>query len=819
MVSHTNYPVREISIDTAGEFVASCADDGRVVIHGLYTKSTVEHTFKQPVTCVSLDPGYAKNKKEAFVCGGKSGKLIMSEKGWWSASNTVLHEGEGTIYAIAWERELIAWANDIGVKIYDCNAKERITYIDRPRNSPRPDLYRCCLCWEDPTTIIIGWADSVKIGKVKPRPRQAEGLPGRCVEIISMFRVENCFICGLAPFHKDLIVLSYPEQENANSRGSRPRPELTILTRDNEEISSEALNIYGYENCSALDYRLDFSPAELLFYLVSPKDIVVAKPRDLDDHITWLLEKGEREKEKCNQGKVIECYEEALNAVEGRERELRKQDPVKVGEKYIEYLLLYSVSKDEAAHLCPRIFKDNPQLWEKWIYTFAREKQIKVISPYIPVTNPTLSDVTYEMVLSMLMNTDPEQFLHMIEKWPPTIYNLHNIITALEEKERVGEIKGSSLLLALAKLYTYDKQFDKTLYIYLQLSYGDVFELISTHNLFSKIGDKVLELMRFDEVRATALLVNNVQHIPVASVVHQLKSDEKLQLRYLDTLFFHSKKEYNQEGKEFHNLQVQLYAKIDREPLLDFLEKSDFWVLEEAHEICKKAGHWKEVVYILGRLGSFEEAIKLIIEKVGDVKQAIDFIQKQNDPTLWDHLIKKSMGNPVFVSGLLDNLGTHINPLHLIEKIPEGMEIIGLRDRLVKIINDYLLQTSLSQGCREILKADVITLNKKMHMQCRRPIRIDSNTTSLLSNQPIIGPASRKKNVIAFFCNHTYLEEELVKLIAQQVSARNPGAQPLQPIQVEALQKQLQQDEGYYCPVCRQNTENTKLERKKTRRK
>lgn len=46
----------------------------------------------------------------------------------------------------------------------------------------------------------------------------------------------------------------------------------------------------------------------------------------------------------------------------------------------------------------------------------------------------------------------------------------------------------------------------------------------------------------------------------------------------------------------------------------------------------------------------------------------------------------------MFVSGLLENVGTHINPLKLIEKIPKGMEIIGLRDRLVKIINDYLLQ-------------------------------------------------------------------------------------------------------------------------------
>ncbi|KAH3698729.1 hypothetical protein Pelo_19877 [Pelomyxa schiedti] len=28
-----------------------------------------------------------------------------------------------------------------------------------------------------------------------------------------------------------------------------------------------------------------------MFFLVAPKDIIVARPRDMDDHIDWLLEK------------------------------------------------------------------------------------------------------------------------------------------------------------------------------------------------------------------------------------------------------------------------------------------------------------------------------------------------------------------------------------------------------------------------------------------------------------------------------------------------------------------------------------------------
>ena len=52
------------------------------------------------------------------------------------------------------------------------------------------------------------------------------------------------------------------------------------------------------------------------------------------------------------------------------------------------------------------------------------------------------------------------------------------------------------------------------------------------------------------------------------------------------------------------------------------------------------------------------------------------------------------MKNPKFVSVLLEHIGAYVDPLRLIKEIPSGMEIVGLRDRLVKIISDYNLQVS-----------------------------------------------------------------------------------------------------------------------------
>ena len=57
-----------------------------------------------------------------------------------------------------------------------------------------------------------------------------------------------------------------------------------------------------------------------MFYVVSPKDIVVAKPRDLDDHISWLLQN--------------ERYPEALEAARGNERHIRSHKLIAIGEVY-----------------------------------------------------------------------------------------------------------------------------------------------------------------------------------------------------------------------------------------------------------------------------------------------------------------------------------------------------------------------------------------------------------------------------------------------------------------------------------------------------
>jgi hypothetical protein len=62
--------------------------------------------------------------------------------------------------------------------MYDKARNQRITFIDRPPGSPRPELYRPNLVWDcGDKVLIIGWADCVKIARVGTRTHAAGDKP------------------------------------------------------------------------------------------------------------------------------------------------------------------------------------------------------------------------------------------------------------------------------------------------------------------------------------------------------------------------------------------------------------------------------------------------------------------------------------------------------------------------------------------------------------------------------------------------------------------------------------------------------------------
>ncbi|XP_031262566.1 vacuolar protein sorting-associated protein 41 homolog [Pistacia vera] len=731
--------VNDLSFDLEGEYIGSCSDDGSVVINSLFTDEKMRFEYHRPMKAISLDPDYARKTSRRFVAGGLAGHLYFNSKKWLGYRDQVLHSGEGPIHAVKWRASLIAWANDAGVKVYDVANDQRITFIERPRGSPRPEILLPHLVWQDDSLLVIGWGTSVKIASIRTNQNKGANGTYRHVPVSSMNQVDivasfqtSYYISGIAPFGDSLVVLAYIHGEEDGEKefsstipsrqGNAQRPEVRIVKWSNDELATDALPVHGFEHYKAKDYSLAHAPFsgssyaggqwaagdEPLYYVVSPKDVVIAKPRDAEDHIAWLLQHG--------------WHEKALAAVEAGQGRSELLD--EVGSTYLDHLIVER-KYAEAASLCPKLLRGSASAWERWVFHFAHLRQLPVLVPYMPTENPRLRDTAYEVALVALA-TNPSfhrDLLSTVKTWPPVIYSALPVISAIEPQLNTSSMT-DELKEALAELYVINGQYEKAFSLKTDLMKPDVFDFIEKHNLHDALHEKVVQLMLLDCKRAVPLLIQNKDLIAPSEVVAQLLDvSNKCDSRYFLHLYLHSLFEVNPHaGKDFHDMQVELYADYDPKMLLPFLRSSQHYTLEKAYDICVRKDLLREQVFILGRMGNSKQALAVIINKLGDIEEAVEFVNMQHDDELWEELIKQCLHKPEMVGVLLEHTVGNLDPLYIVNMVPNGLEIPRLRDRLVKIVTDYRTETSLRHGCNDILKADIVNLLVKYYKEARRAI-------------------------------------------------------------------------------------------------
>ncbi|GJR32413.1 vacuolar protein sorting-associated protein 41 [Tanacetum coccineum] len=796
--------VNDLCFDLDGEFIASCSDDGSVVIISLFTDEKLKFEYHRPMKAIAIDPDYARKSSRRFVAGGLAGNLYFNTKKWLGYRDQVLHSGEGPIHAVKWRTSLIAWANDAGVKVYDAANDQRVTFIERPRGSPRPELLLPHLVWQDDALLVIGWGTTIKIASIKTN--QARGVNGSYrqltasnmnqVDIVASFQT-SYFISGVAPFGDSLVVLAYiPGEEDGEKefsssvpsrQGNAQRPEVHVVTWNNDELATDALPVLGFEHYKAKDYSLAHVPFtgssyaggqwaagdEPLYYVVSPKDVVIAKPRDAEDHINWLLQHG--------------WHEKALAAVEAGQGRSELLD--EVGSRYLDHLIVER-KYAEAASLCPKVLRGSAAAWERWVFHFAHLRQLPVLVPYIPTENPVLRDTAYEVALVALATipSSHKDLLSAVKSWPPAIYSALPVIAAIEPQLNTSSMT-DQLKEALAVLYEIDGQYEKAFALYADLMKPDIFEFIEKHNLHDSIREKVAQLMVIDHKRAVSLLIQYRDVITPAEVVSQLLAAKKeCDSRHFLYEYLHALFEVNPHaGRDFHDMQVELYAEYDQKMLLPFLRSSPHYMLEKAYEVCLKKDLLSEQVFILGRMGNTKQALAVIVDKQGDIKEAVEFVSMQHDDDLWEELIRQCLNKPEMVGVLLEHTVGNLDPLYIVNIVPNGLEIPRLRDRLVKIITDYRTETSLRHGCNDILKADIVNLLVKYYKEARRAIylsneekgtrtNMDNEGSNPMDRAPVLKSMEAKSkiraggrccicfdplsiqnaSVIVFFCCHAY---------------------------------------------------------------
>lgn len=287
---------------------------------------------------------------------------------------------------------------------------------------------------------------------------------------------------------------------------------------------------------------------------------------------------------------------------------------------------------------------------------------------------------------------DPEGFLELIRTWDPSLYNSSAVRNAIES--HINEENEAVLLEAMAILYGHEKMYDAAVAMYLKLRNRGVFKLIQQYQLYDVVQQNIVPLLELDTPAAMPILLNRKVISPEV-VVQQLQAQPEHLLRYLDGLVRDDATSGGVNGR-YHWLLITLYAQYDRKKLLSFLKRSQNYPIQEAYELCRRENLYDEQVYLLEKMGNTVEALHIIVKQMNNMQKAINFCKDHNDLDLWNDLIKQSLENPATITQLLDgNVAGYINPEVLVNDIPLGQRIPGLKGSLIKMLTDYSLQVSV----------------------------------------------------------------------------------------------------------------------------
>lgn len=437
---------------------------------------------------------------------------------------------------------------------------------------------------------------------------------------------------------------------------------------------------------------------------------------------------------------------------------LAEKEKRRIGELWVQELV---DEKDwtRAAQVAGKVVNTAHQ-WENWVYTFAGAKKLNEIVDYMPSEpmHPPIRGTVYEIVLGHYIQTDKPRFKELLDRWGTDLFDINEVTTALENQLIFRDVREDSIedgekgrdwrivMESLARLHEVNGRFREALKNYMKLQDADsAMRLIKDYHLADAVIDDVvtfialrvpeaetsrMDISGFEEVTSEAinLLVDEAQRglIKPETVVRQL--EEKDLNLYLYFYFRGLWRQYRERPvdesislvDDFADLAVRIFATFDRELLMDFLKVSTSYTFEEAAQECEKANYISELVYLYSKTGDSKRALYLIIDRLGDVSQAISFAKEQDEPDLWEDLLNYSMDKPRFIRALLEEVGTSINPITLVRRIPEGLEIPGLREGLKHIMKEHEIQYSISSGVARVLRSEVAAAQNQLRNGQRR---------------------------------------------------------------------------------------------------
>ncbi|VDK80649.1 unnamed protein product [Onchocerca ochengi] len=766
------------------KFVAVGSRSGSVYIidhlGSLHPENVMD--LKIAARSVAIDPDFTKRGSGHMFVTGERNLLLHQRTFFGNYKEKILYEGmdcDGMIMQISWQNCCIAFTNETGTRIFD-NILFEMFFVDKfnvllcfrnvnqlialvqPTHEKQSTLAikaQPSHCWINNETLAIGWYDTISICII------ISSSGSQAISSTELKRVEvhyawkfDMYIADISFTLNDDKSCSWKEitvfgmKKAALQNATQNACEMVLALLEPEDSSTfnltteDRIEMYTCDQSNLTLFHMSSIPHENVYFLLGCQEFIEAQPCSADDRVRWYLEN--------------DLLRDAMHYANEHKDELEHLDPVDIGRRYLSSLIEQKRFAEAAANLkavCGR----QKDLWEYYVNEFEQNNVVLQLAKYLPVRDPQLEPECYQCVLIAALHNHPVLFYNLIKIWNPDLFRV-GAITDMAMKRIIHEnmkplIQSDAVAIyrSLARLYLYERKYDKALMLYIMLNDKTVFQVIEKYHLFDLVKNDLTKLVDIDANLTIQLLIENVGSLPTETVLTQLKMYPKLQMAYLNSLF-----ERN-EGEEFIDFAIGLYAENEPRLLLPFLRKTAMYDITKAIDICEKKQYINEMVYLLGRSGNRMKALDLLVNKLGRIDSAIDFCRENDDCDLWNSLVDAAMKRPDHITELLNTAGKYVNPLNIIEKIPKQMNIPGLRNLLVKILRDYELLVQMQRGSLQVTEADSNQLFAKYLSNRKRSIFIDLDQycvvcrIALLQREKSADCRHTTCDIIVYGCGHS----------------------------------------------------------------
>ncbi|RLV94481.1 Vacuolar protein sorting-associated protein 41 [Spathaspora sp. JA1] len=786
-----------LSIYTDGTYFATGSMDGTVVIGSMSDETDiVAYNFSRPIHAVILDRNYTTTR--SFITGGMSGKIILSTTRNWigkKRQDVVLQEGYGPIVGIKRiDDDLIMWMNDNGINIYNLTNRQMVVVVDKPKDSPRSDLYWPRVTFPDLNRVIIAWSNYIwclkitnisrdsdtstspsNISKILPSSMSfISHAPEKQVDIEHVFKLD-CLISGITSFTQDsYMILTYepPTQTDTTLHFNNPELKLINSTTGSIEFEQE-LGLRDVDNLGLNDFTLDSTHGEnTRYFIISAKDAVIAQELQLDDQLDWYL----------LQSDYLQAWEISEHLVTPLKR-------MNFGIQYVDNLIKLNEWVEAGKYLVKFLQGGDKEeiikQWEIWGNIYINSGHIVEFTDIVPPD--ILSPDIYNRILEYWMVSDTDRFYNLVSTWDTDTFDVATIQTKLESIVREND----QLRPALILLYDKSLQPIKAVPHKMHLQDDDIIPYLSKNHILTNFINELPEIIqiKFPNNQLTTLSIQEIQlrtdDIITILVEQRLEINPKSIMSIFTSLpliqyFYLEKLDEidNYQAQQFNNDRINLYCQFKRDSLLPFLHRAQGYDIDQAITTCQENQYYPELVYLLGKIGQNKQAIELITTKLNDPYMAIQFANSQNDQDTWNYLVDYSMSGHInFIKALIEQATTtkFYDPITILKKMPPDLQVPELNESIIEFSNNNELNLILDQIILRIIyhQSKEISTEYKLNRLRGREVELEDKLVQSFETVVISGEIHLERELTSgdnsSYTNHkkklTHLKELEGKLL------------------------------------------------------